>query len=117
MKRALTFTVPGPLMGYRRPKDANSNYKRYSRFKNAVLLLAMERGWRGRAAAIEEVPVRLSVVVRWRIKPRSDWSNIFKSIEDALFSQDRYVKPGQKNDCEWNAGAEEAIVMIEYDSE
>jgi hypothetical protein len=104
-------------MGYRRPNDANANYKKYSEFKNAILFLAMEKGWRGRARATMEVPVKLSVVVRWKKKPHSDWSNIFKSCEDALFAQDRYVKPGQKSDCEWNAGVEEAIVTIEYDIE
>jgi hypothetical protein len=104
-------------MGYRRPKDANANYKKYSRFKNAVLLLAMEQGWKGRTAALMDCPVRLSVVVRWAKKPHSDWSNIFKSIEDAIFSQDRYVKPGPWSDVDWNAGKEEALVRIEYDSE
>lgn len=117
MKKVLQFTVPGPLLGYRRPKDKNANYKKYSQFKNFVLMLAMEVGWKGRIASLMEVPVRLSVLVRWKKKPHSDWSNIFKSIEDALFSQDRYVKPGSASDVEWHYKKEEAIVKIEYDSE
>jgi hypothetical protein len=112
--QSISFKVPGKLLGYRRPGDKNADYKKYSEFKNLVLALAMERGWEGRAKALMECPIRLSVHVRWNKKPHSDWSNIFKSIEDALFSQDRYVKPGKRSDVEWNFGAEEAIVTIEW---
>jgi hypothetical protein len=112
--KSISFVVPGPLLGYRRPRDANANYEKYSAFKRAVLLLAMEKGWRERADSLEEAPVRLSIVARWKKKPRSDWSNIFKAIEDALFRQDRYVKPGMKSDAEWHCGIEEAIVTIEW---
>lgn len=111
---SITFTVPGKLMGYRRPRDKDANYKKYTEFKNYVLLLAMESGWKGRIDSLMETPVRLSVLVRWNNNPRSDWSNIFKSIEDAIFSQDRYVKPGQKSDVEWNAKIEEAVVTLEF---
>lgn len=108
--------VPGKLMGYRRPRDKDANYKKYTAFKSLVLTLAMEKGWRGRTASLMEIPVRLSVLVRWKNNPRSDWSNIFKSIEDALFEQDRYVKPGKESDVEWNTmKVEEAVVTIEYD--
>jgi hypothetical protein len=119
MKKVLQFTVPGPLLAYRRPRDSNAKkaYKKYTQFKNLVLALAMEQGWKGRTEALMEFPVRLSVHVRWNKRPHSDWSNVFKAVEDGLFSQDRYVKPGQKSDFEWNAGVEEAIVTIEYESE
>lgn len=111
---AICFTVPGPLVGYRRPQDKPvKDYKKYVQFKNRVLMEAMDMGWRGRMASIIEHPPRLSVLVRWEKNPRSDWSNIYKAIEDALFTQDRYVKPGQQQGKEWDCGIEEAIVVIE----
>ena len=111
---AIRFTIEGPLVGYRRPQDKPiKDYKKYVQFKNRVLMEAMDMGWRGRVASIIERPPRLSVLVRWVNNPRSDWSNIYKAIEDALFSQDRYVKPGGLQGKEWGCGVEEAIVVIE----
>ncbi len=110
---AIRFVITGPLVGYRRPTDKGSGYKRYTEFKNRVLMEAMDVGWRERATSLIDKPPRLSVMVRWKEKPHSDWSNIYKAIEDALFSQDRYVKPGSFQGKEWNCGVEEAVVIVE----
>lgn len=109
----VTFTVPGPLWGYRRPRDKDSNYKKYTEFKNFVLETAMRNNWAGRVDSLIDHPPRLSVHVKWKKNPRTDWSNIYKAVEDALFSQDRWVKPGNKSDYEWDCGKEEVIVIIE----
>ena len=98
-------------MGYRRPNDRGANYKKYTQYKNRVLLLAMEKGWHGRAVAVKDPEVYLSVFIKWKKAPRSDWSNIIKAVEDALFEQDRYVKPGRFG-MEWDTGVEEAMVSL-----
>lgn len=107
------FTVPGPLLGYRRPKDKNANYDKYTAFKESVLFLALEANWATKAISVPEHPVFLSVHVNWKKGPRADWSNIFKAIEDSIFAQDRWVKPGNKQGVEWDTGKEEAIVIVE----
>ena len=74
----------------------------------------MENGWKGRVASVKEWPVRLSVIARWKNNPRSDHSNIFKGIEDALFIQDRYVIIGPFCDDVWDTKkTEEATVILE----
>lgn len=111
--KTITFTVPAKLYAYRRLRD-KGKYKPYSQYKEKVLLLAMEAGWKGRVSALKDPPVRLSVISRWNKNPRMDWSNCFKGIEDALFEQDHFVKPGQKSDNVWDYGKEEAIVILEF---
>jgi hypothetical protein len=86
----IKFTVPGPLYAYRRIKDKGS-YKKYGEYKNRVLGLAMEAGWKGRADSVPEFPVKLSINVSWKKNPRIDASNVLKGIEDALFEQDRWI--------------------------
>lgn len=115
--KTLTFLVPGPLYGYRQttryslwlPRNA-----KYAQFKKNVLYLAMEVGWKGHVQALKEWPPLLSVAVRWRKGPRVDWKNIYGAIEDALFVEDRHVKPGAKSAVEWDTGIEEARVTLEY---
>lgn len=102
-----TFTIPGPLMGYRRPRDHGSNYSQYVRYKDKVRAYA-------RVAGLEtEDPQRedafrwlLSVNVFWRGAARSDWSNVYKAIEDSLFGFDRYVVPGSRSGLLWDLNAD-----------
>jgi hypothetical protein len=109
----IEFTVPGPLFPYRRIRD-KGRYQPYAQYKNRVLSIAMEHGWKGRVASVKDWPVRLSVIARWKNNPRSDHSNIFKGIEDALFTQDRYVIIGSYCDELWDTKKpEEAIVILE----
>lgn len=110
------FTVPGTLYGYRSSTVRSLHLKKnvkYSEFKNRVLALAMEAGWKCKAVALKDIPPYLSVHVRWRKDPRIDWKNVYGAIEDALFSEDRFVKPGRFSDVEWDCGVEEAIVVVE----
>jgi len=106
------FTVEGPLVGYQRPGDKGHRYKRYTQYKNRVLLAAMEKGWRGRAVSLKENPPTLSIFVQWIRNPRIDFSNVLKGIEDSLFSQDRFVKPG-KFALAWDVGIEAVSVTVE----
>lgn len=115
--KAITFTVPGPLFGYRQTTRHSlwlpKNIK-YGNFKKKVLLLAMEAGWACHAVALKEYEVRLSVIVRWKKEPRIDWKNVYGALEDACFSEDRYVKPGKQSDVFWDTGKpEEATVILE----
>jgi hypothetical protein len=75
----------------------------------------MEAGWRGKLDAIKEVRVWLSVQVFWKRSPRIDWKNMYGGIEDALFSEDRYVIPGKYNDVVWDNGYECAFIFIEVE--
>ena len=86
----IKFTITRPLYAYRRVKD-KGRYKPYQEYKNRVLGLAMEAGWRGRVDSVPEFPVKLSANVFWRKNPRMDASNFIKGVEDALFSQDRWI--------------------------
>lgn len=112
----IKFVVPALLYGYRsstlRSLFLKKNRK-YAEFKEKVLKLAIEAGWKSKAVALKEHPPLLSVEVRWKKGPRIDWSNVYKAIEDALFSEDRFVKPGKHSGVEWDYGTEEAIVMVE----
>lgn len=112
------FKVEIPLMGYRRPKDANSNYRKYTRYKRDVMLLAMEAGFRAFEPARVGRRVSLAVAVYWDKHAKSDWSNIYKGIEDALFKCDRYVEPGRGNVVKWdnNNGRDVAVVRIEVEA-
>lgn len=105
------------IMGYRRPKDANASYKKYTAFKHDVMALAMEAGFRpilpDRNKSVE---VRLSVFVAWAAHAKSDWSNIYKSVEDALFKHDRYVTPGPDCGAIWDQGGND-IVLVKVEVE
>lgn len=114
---SITFTIPETLYGYRQTTRkmlySGTNIK-YGEFKKDVLILAMAAGWKCKAIATKEAPPRLSVLVRWKKNPRIDWKNVYGGIEDALFEQDRHVKPGKMSDVEWDTGTEEAIVTVEF---
>ena len=71
---------------------------RYVGFKEKVLVLAMEKGFRNHLFQPSKTCiVHLGVVALWAKEPLLDWSNIYKAVEDALFSKheggDRWVRP------------------------
>jgi Holliday junction resolvase RusA-like endonuclease len=103
------FEVPGPLYAYRRLRD-RGGYRNYDRFKKRVLLLAMENGFR-RFDTTAALPVTLNLTVHWKKGPRIDLSNVVKGIEDALFSQDRWVREIHAFSSE-KSGPERAEVEI-----
>lgn len=128
--RQITFKIDEPLYGYRsqtrkglykkhmekrgiklRRPDTGAKYERY---KKEVLYMAMAAGFKGRVTALYEHPIYLSVIVRWKKGPRIDWKNMYGGIEDALFEEDRFVKPGKHQDVVFFAGVEEAEVILEY---
>lgn len=83
-----TFTVPGPIKGYR--KDVRySHSHEYKAFKTLVRAQANLAG----------VPDQLNpdgiysicTEFYWPKRPRIDISNAHKAIEDGLFTQDRAV--------------------------
>ena len=86
---SFTFTVPGPLYAYRRLRD-HGGYRQYALFKIRVLALAMQRGWR-RMETSKDQTRRIDMTIHWKKGPRIDLSNVLKGIEDALFSQDRWI--------------------------
>lgn len=111
--KTFTFQVPGPIVGYRRPKDRGSNYKRYKRFKNDVLAWAMEAGFRPvKPMRKDRTRWSLSVFVYWEGAARSDYSNAYKAIEDSLFEFDRYVIPGPECGVVWDAGGDGDRVVV-----
>lgn len=112
----IKFTVPAPLLGYRsstRRSLYSKRNRKYAEFKRKVLALAMEAGWKCQTEAIKDVPPYLSVSVRWKKNPRVDWKNLYGAIEDALFYEDQFVKPGKHSDVEWDTKVEEALVIVE----
>jgi hypothetical protein len=129
--RQITFKVDAPLFGYRSQTRAGLHKKhmeargvklrrrdsgaKYAMFKKEVLYTAMQAGFKGRVKALKEYPIYLSVIVRWNKGPRIDWANMYKGIEDALFEDDRYVRPGKHQDVIYDAGVEEAEVILEYE--
>lgn len=108
----MTFRIEGPLLGFRKGLKESFDPK-YQQFKNRVLGEAMVAGWNGKAISLQHVPPHLSVEVFWNKGPRLDWSNLYKAIEDALFEQDRFVKPGRHSDVVWDHGKEYCIVTVE----
>ncbi len=103
-----TFTVDGTLWGYRQGRKAAFLPDRVS-FKKMVRLLANIEGVPGRA--LEEDNLFLDVRIHWKRKARIDGPNVYKLIEDALWTQDRGVAGGL-----WHRNTfqprEEAIVTI-----
>jgi len=107
----LTFTIPGPLMGYR--KDvAYSHGSKYKGYKEAVRLYALGAGL-ARLKVPPGARARLSVSINWRAKPRIDWDNVVKAISDALWAQDRDTDPGMF-EVRRNMGAEYARVVVDW---
>lgn len=86
-----TFTIPGPLWGYRQGRKEAFRPERVA-FKNRVRQLANTKGIPGRAE--EEDNLFLDVRIHWRRKARIDGPNVYKLIEDALWKQDRGVAGG-----------------------
>ena len=107
--REWRFRVPGPLLGYRASVRRCFD-PRYGAYKDDVVTLAREAGLYELDPKLSYVT--LSVQIFWRKKPRIDWTNVYKAIEDALWPRDRYVRPGP---CSWamNTGFEEAHVTVE----
>jgi hypothetical protein len=110
----LTFTIPGPLLGYR-ASVARAHDPKYKAYKEAVRLYAL-------AAGLAELPrdidkckhPQLSVFIRWRRKARIDWKNVVGAIEDALWAQDRDVDPGSFAVFRETGMPEEAKVIITW---
>lgn len=141
-KDSIYFQVDGRLWGYkqvtrnmigvtraRNPKTKELRALKRAidqrvAFKRKVLAAAMEEGWKGDfdgkgfrpcAVALKTHPVRLSVKVYWPKGPRIDWKNCYGLIEDSLFGEDRFVKPGKRSDVIWDTGEpEREEVWIEF---
>lgn len=105
MNRTIQFTVDGPLLGGRSSRDRlyGKSGKDYAAFKRRVLALAMAAGWKGRAKALKSMPPKLSVYIHWLDNALLDWKNVYWAVEDALFSDDRHVIPGQYSGVSWSA--------------
>lgn len=97
------FTVPGPLMGFKQSsikirtrsgKMLHITGSKYVKFRNRVQVLALAEGYRPIATSAKR-PATLGLKVFWKGKPKVDFSNVLKSLEDACFIQDRYVCPGE----------------------
>lgn len=122
----IEFTLDGPLYAFR---SSPTGYKRksdgkrkggafdpdYKNFQRDVLFEAMKRGWKGKVVSLPLWIVRLSVVAHWCAEARLDWSNLYKGVEDALFTQDRFVRPGNKSDFVQFDGPERADIIIEVE--
>ena len=122
--REITFAIDGPLYGYRAStskRTRKSDGKRvggafdpsYIAFKRLILLTAQTKGWKGHLISLPDWIIRLSVFVYWSKQCRLDWSNAYKAVEDALFSQDRYVHPGGLSGFLQNSGPERMVVTLE----
>lgn len=123
--REIRFVIPGPLLGYRASISSRKNKDgtrsggaldpKYRDYKQMVCYEAMAQGWKGRVASDRAWPVYLSVEVHWKEWARLDWSNCYKAVEDALFSNDRFVHPGRFSDfIQWKP-EEKAIVVIQVE--
>lgn len=108
------FTVEGPLKGYRASIRAAFDPK-YRQFKDRVSALALEAGFIASRFDPEEVEVYLSVFAYWKRRPRIDWKNLYGAVEDAVWNQDRWIRPGPINGFNVNSGrpSEVAEVVIE----
>lgn len=109
------FEIPGPLMGYRQATRRSlwtKENRKYGAWKGMVLALAMQEGFRTSDTSRENA-YRLHVSVFWKGAPRIDWKNVYGAIEDALWTRDRYVRPGMMNDWWLDTGRECAVVRVE----
>ena len=86
-----TFTVDGPLWGYRQGRKEAHRPARVD-FKNRVRLLANIEGVPGGEDLAENT--FLDVRIHWKRTARIDGKNILGLIEDALWTQDRNVAGG-----------------------
>ena len=105
-----TFTIDGPLRGYR--KDvAYSHSRGYKTWKAHVRLLA-------NVAGVPDDPEGLVIRVwlYWAKRTRIDGKNMLGSIEDALWTQDRQLVEGSYRNV-WDEGREYAVVVVERDVE
>ena len=80
------FRVEGQLLGYRASIKA-AHDPRYKAFKQAVRLVANTAGVPSHCPK----DVSIKVEVFWKKTARIDLSNVQKAVEDALWSQDRYI--------------------------
>ena len=124
--RTWSFVVDIPLKGYQRPRDHSGKgryqrkdgtfspgYREYSLWKADVFLLAMSAGYR-KLTPTHKRPARLGLFISWKGRPRIDWPNVYKAVEDSLFDQDRYVVPASTCGMKWDTGAPTvALVQIE----
>ena len=91
-------------------------------YKEKVLIEAVEKGkWmadydgkylRPSVVALKDRVVRLSVKPYWNKSPRIDWKNVYGLVEDALFAEDRFVKPGKRSDVAWDTGEGKERVQV-----
>jgi hypothetical protein len=103
-----SFEISGPLHGYRAGLNRVFDPK-YKRFKEMIRLVANTKG-----VPSEITPgtrVGIIVDIYWKKKARIDGSNIFKAVEDAIFSQDRGLGFGSWSMTE-NAGGEFIEVTV-----
>jgi hypothetical protein len=121
--KKITFTIDGPLMGYRQttkksifhPKE-RARSQAYGAWKEKVRLLAYAAGLPDLGMALREKPPRLSTHVFWKKGVLRDWKNVHGAVEDSLWylpQGDKYVKPGKYSDVTWDSGVEKAIVTVE----
>ena len=101
------------VMRYGQPQNqvVRVNAREYTQFKNSVLALAMEQGFRQFTPTIDR-PAWLSVVPYWTEGPRIDWKNVYGAVEDGLFPEDRCVIPGAFSDVKWGTGSPECAMVI-----
>lgn len=101
MRKVIEFVVDAPLLGYRASaarvfeRSSGSRVPKYRVYKDKVYLLALESGFPAGHEVDPGNPPELSVDIFWARTPRVDWKNVVGAIEDALWRQDRYVKPGR----------------------
>lgn len=109
-----TFTVQAPIMGAvrttGRQKFVDPRYKKYHEYKQRVRLLANVAGVPGEIGP--EQCVKVMIIVYWKKKARSDLDNVFKSVADALWKQDRRVNSIEAHSVE-DEGVEQARVYVE----
>jgi hypothetical protein len=121
--KKITFTIDGPLMGYRQTTKKSifhpaerARSQAYGAWKERVRLTAYAAGLPDLGMALKEKPPRLSVHVFWKGAVLRDFKNVLGGIEDALWylpQGDKYVKPGKYSDVTWDSGVEKAIVTVE----
>ena len=104
-----TFSVPGPLLGYR-ASVLRAFDPKYKAFKARVRALATAAGVP--LAILSGEAGALRVNIHWRKKARIDGVNVFKAVEDAVWKQDRRVFRFDGNVTENWTGGECCIVHV-----